>query len=243
MLRRRRLRVWAIFIGIFVTAAVMDGAQSDPAPKATADWEQRLAARHDELVAKNGPGTDTSLRGQLLRMGDEDQKARGFANGKPIDPNKVTVAPDLDKIDGRLTAELKQIVGAHGWPTISLVGINASNDAMLILIHSADHAWQSELLPSLEQLAKADKIDGSGLALVIDKELVAAGKAQRYGTQFKFTGDGMQLFEVEDPGDLDARRERMLLPPMDAYRQLMADIYHKKLLAGMARPEGAAPGK
>jgi hypothetical protein len=100
------------------------------------------------------------------------------------------------------------MVAAHGWPVISLVGMKASNAAMLVLIHSADHAWQRELLPQLEQLAAANKIEGSGLAPVVDKELVAAGKPQHFGTQFKSVGDKMQMYAVEDPGGLDARRAR-----------------------------------
>jgi len=202
-----------------------------------------MAARRAKLQSENGPGTDAALRDQLLKMGDEDQAARGLANGKPIDPKKLKLAPDLDKIDARLTAELKQIVAAHGWPAISLVGMEASNAAMLILIHSADHAWQRELLPTLEQLAAMDKIDGSALASVVDKELLAAGKPQRFGTQFKFVGDQMQMYAVEDPSGLGARRAQMLLPPMDVYEQLMTGTYHKKLLPGVAAPEPAAPVK
>jgi hypothetical protein len=100
---------------------------------------------------------------------------------------------------------------------------------MLVLTHTRDHAWQLSLLGQLEGLADAGKIDGSALAVVIDKELVAEGKLQRYGTQFKAVEGGMAMFGVEDPAGLDQRRAAVFLPPMAAYRQMLAQMYHLKM--------------
>jgi hypothetical protein len=134
----------------------------------------------------------------------------------------------IPQTDARLTEELQQIIKESGWPTIALAGIDASNAAMLILTHTADHAWQRQLLPQLQELADTSKIDGSGLALVIDKELVAEGKLQRYGSQFKFINGAMAMYAVEDPATLDQRRAKVLLPPMDVYKELLSQIYHLK---------------
>src|SRR6185437_13152994 len=132
-------------------------------------------------ISLNGSGTDAALRTQLLKMRDTDQAARGFVSA-PAASTKQRLQ-SLPATDAQLTEELKQIVAQKGWPTIALVGIDASNAAMLILTHTADHAWQQQLLPQLEGLADARKIDPSALALVVDKELVSAGKLQRYGSQ------------------------------------------------------------
>jgi hypothetical protein len=207
-------------------------------------WMQDLAKRHEALVAANGPGTDAALREQLLKMKDQDQQARGVVNGKATDASHV--AANLDAIDAALTAQLKEIVKFHGWPTISMVGIDASNGAALILIHSRDHAWQRELLPQLESLADSGKIDGAQVALAVDKELVSEGKLQRYGTQFKFVDGGMAMYAVEDPAGLDARRAAVFLPPMGAYKQMLADMYHLKatdkiVMATPPAPTGATP--
>ena len=153
-------------------------AQTPPSPssaeaKQTPAWEATLQARRDELIKKNGPGTDTALRDQLLRMGAEDQAVRGFEHGKQVSGMTKEMIQKLPPTDARLTAELQQIVQKSGWPTIALVGIDASNAAMLVLTHTVDHEWQRQLLPQLQSLADADKIDGSSLALVVDKELVA----------------------------------------------------------------------
>jgi hypothetical protein len=194
----------------------------------TPAWESAIAARHEELIRINGTGTDAALRDQLLKMGKEDQAIRGFANGKQTSVMTKEMLQKLPATDARLTARLQQIVKDNGWPTIALVGIDASNAAMLVLTHTTDHAWQRQLLPQLQALADANKIDGSGLALVIDKELVAEGKFQRYGSQFKFINGAMSMYAVEDPSTLDQRRAKALLPPIDVYKQLLSQMYHLK---------------
>ena len=191
-------------------------AQQQPA------WVADAAKRHQELIDKNGAGTDAALRDRLLQMRDADQAARGVGAGK------VQIAANLGEIDAQLSAELKEIVAKSGWPTIKLVGIDASNGAMLVLTHTRDHAWQLSLLPLLTKLADEDRIDGLPLAFVIDKELVAEGKLQRYGTQFTRVDDGIAMYGVEDPGGLDASRTRVGLPPIEEYKRQLEAMYKLK---------------
>ena len=192
-------------------------------------WEVAANQRHKELIQENGPGTDTVLRDQLLRMGEEDQAARGFTHGKQTSAVTREMIQKLPATDAQLTLELKQIVKEKGWPTIALVGIDASNSATLILTHTADHVWQQQLLPQLQALASTDKIDLGPLAMVIDKELVAEGKLQRYGSQFTSINGEIAMYAVEDPGNLDQRRAKALLPPIDVYKNQMEQIYHLKV--------------
>jgi hypothetical protein len=195
-----------------------------------------LTKRQDALVKKNGPGTDVALQRELLRMRDEDQAARGFTHGQQTSKMTKAMIAAYPATDRRLTEELKQIVAKSGWPVISLVGIEASNGAMLILTHTADHAWQKRLLPELETFAAEDKIDGSSLALVVDKELVAEGKQQLYGSQFKFINGKMAMYAVEDPSHLDERRAKALLPPISVYRQVMEETYHLPMTDDVVMP-------
>jgi hypothetical protein len=136
-----------------------------------------------------------------------------------------------------LTAELKEMVARHGWPVIAMVGYDASNDAMAMLTHSPDHAWQLSLVPKLEKLAGEGKIDGSALATVVDKELVSEHKLQRYGTQFKVVDGGMAMFAVEDPAGLDARRAMVFLMPIKAYEGMLEQTYHLKLSDTVVEPK------
>jgi hypothetical protein len=219
----------SLILSLLLAAPVCMSAQDTPLKSTTKpNWEQSLEQRRAALIQQNGPGTDTPLRDQLLRMRETDQEARGFHRGEAPKTAKAS-APNLTETDAALTEQLKQVVAAKGWPTIALVGIEASNAAMLVLTHTADHDWQRSLLPQLETLADANKIDGSALALVIDKELVASGKLQRYGSQFKFVNGQMAMYAVEDPAGLDRRRAQVLLPPMAAYEETLAAMYHLKV--------------
>jgi hypothetical protein len=227
--RRMKFRMgFVLFLSLlapYASSAQDDDMKSTLQP----NWVQEQGKRHTELISQNGSGTDTALAKKLLAMRDKDQAARGFHDGVPSNAaGNAAMAPNLAEIDHELTVQLKEIVREKGWPTISLVGIDASDGAMLILIHTADHEWQQAMLPELEKLAKANKIDGSGIALVVDKELVAAGKLQHYGSQFKIVDGEMEMYAVEDPSGLNQRRSEMLLPPMDVYLRLMAQLYHLK---------------
>lgn len=213
-------------MGLFVFQSSVLAVQKPAGDEKPAAWELELKKRHEALVEKNGPGTNVALQQQLLKMRDEDQAARGFTHGQRTSNMTQVMIAALPATDKRLTEELKQIVAKSGWPVISLVGFEASNGAMLILTHTVDHAWQKRLLPELQTLAAKDEIDGSRLALVVDKELVAEGKEQLYGTQFKFINGKMAMYAVETPSHLDERRAKALLPPMSVYRQMMEEIYH-----------------
>lgn len=217
----------ATFTTTSLAAPLQTPADTATRPATTPAWQAAIQARRNELIQTNGTGTNTVLRDQLLKMADEDHASRGIQNGKQGNVTKE-MARQIPASDARLTAELQQIVKQNGWPTISLVGIDASDAAMLILSHSPDHDWQRQLLPQLQTLAGTDKIDGSGLAMTVDKELVAEGKLQRYGSQFKYFNGSLAMFAVEDPPNLDERRAKALLPPIAVYKQTLADMYHVK---------------
>jgi hypothetical protein len=209
--------LWAVVLG----ALLIPDIRAFPAQA----WQRQAQARADELRAKNGNGTDERLTKQLLSMEDEDQGARGM-RAVPPNPDLTLDDDELAKVDSQITAKLKQIVAEHGWPTIALVGTQASQAAVVILVHSPDHAWQEQLLPELQRLVEQDKIFGSDVATLTDRILVSAGKRQRFGTQFKTQEREIVIVEVEDPGHLDDRRARYLLPPMDVQRKIIESMYH-----------------
>jgi hypothetical protein len=214
---------------VCVVGAAQQAAGPPGGAPGLAPWQAEIQRRHQALMDLNGPGTNAALRDELLKMRDQDQQARGISTGATSEEHPG-IAANLGEIDAALTAQLKTIVETSGWPTIALVGMDASNAAMLVLTHTRDHAWQGSLLPELEALADHRQIDGSALAFVIDKNLVAEHQLQRYGTQFKSMDDGtIAMYGVEDPAGLDKRRETVMLPPMDVYEQQLAKMYHLKV--------------
>jgi hypothetical protein len=224
----KMLTVWAPLVVCLGTVGVVRAQSPDGGD---AVWMNDMAARHAELIKRNGPGTDAALRDKLVAMYARDQEARGVGTGKPAYTAKTAA------VDVKLTAELKEMVARHGWPVIAMVGYDASNDAMAMLTHSPDHAWQLSLVPKLEKLAGEGKIDGSALATVVDKELVSEHKLQRYGTQFKVVDGGMAMFAVEDPAGLDARRAMVFLMPIKAYEGMLEQTYHLKLSDTVVEPK------
>lgn len=114
----------------------------------------------------------------------------------------------------------------RGWPTIALVGAEASQAAAVMLVHSPDHAWQEKVLPTLLRLVDEDKIFGSDVAGLTDRILVSKNKPQRFGTQFKTVNGQISFWPVEDEQHVDERRASYLLPPMSVYRKTLSDMYH-----------------
>jgi len=189
------------------------------------DWEARAEANAQRLIAKNGTGKDLELRAELLRMRDDDQGIRNTLNATP-EAQKPAVTREMESTDVRITEQLKGIVAEKGWPTISLVGAEASQASATILVHSPDHDWQRRMLPVLHKLVEQDKIFGSDIAGLTDRILVSEGKPQEFGTQFKQVDGKMIMMPVKDPKHLEQRRAKYLLPPMPVYRQVISDMYH-----------------
>lgn len=198
-------------------------------------WAQAPAASAPASPAA-APRSNPSLHDQLLTMLQQDQTARGLSTTSPSSTTGPAVASNLTAIDAALTKQLKDIVAHYTWPTIAMVGPDASKAATLLLGHTTDLAWRKSLLPQLTTLADQRQIDPAQLAIVIDKQLVAEGKPQRYGTQFKMVDGEMAMISVEDPGGLDGLRRRAQLPTMDEYKATLAHMYHLKVSNKIASP-------
>jgi hypothetical protein len=210
----------------FLCVALVLGALAPAASSARQqDWETRAERHANRLIEKNGQGTDPALKQELLQMYKDDQAVRARLTSAPP-AQRVQATNQMEDVDSRVTARLKQIVAAKGWPTIALVGPEASQAAAVMLTHSADHKWQAALLPQLRKLVADDQIFGSDIAGLTDRILVSQGKLQLFGTQFKEQGGRMIMVPVKDPQHLEQRRAQYLLPPMAEYRKTLRAIYH-----------------
>lgn len=188
--------------------------------------------RMKELVRLNGKGTDAALRKRLLTMGTRDQQVREtfytmFAqDAKPADVEAVN--RKVAETDLELTRELKDIVTQSGWPTIRLVGAEASSAATIMLVHSPDKDFQRRMLPELEALFAKDQIVGSDLAVLIDNLLLEDGKPQRFGTKFEIVNGEAVLNPIDDPDPkrLDELRARYMLPSVEEFKKGFGEAFH-----------------
>jgi hypothetical protein len=210
--------------GFIIFAVLFAGSQI---PLISEDWGIESRKRIYSLKKKNGSGTNRELQKRLMQMLEEDETFRRTMIKTP--DNEKDIQLFQEAFDKKLTAELKDIVQKFGWPTIRLVGYEASHAAMRILNHSPDRDFQKEWIPQLQKMVEQDEIAGFELGLIIDKLLRAEGKPQLFGSQFRVEGDFIIMEPVQDPEHLDQRRARYLLPPIMEYIKMLENHYRKKL--------------
>jgi uncharacterized protein DUF6624 len=180
---------------------------------------------------------DEKLRDELVAMFDEDQAARNKLNDwlKANAGKNKTLPPDapevkkLQEVDRKNTTRLKAIVAKYGWPGKTLVGEQAANAAWLLVQH-ADHdrPFQRQCLKLMEEAAKKGEVSKRDVAYLVDRLLVADGKRQRYGTQFKLEKGEWIPNPIEDPASVDKRRAELDMPPLAEYKKMILEQYKGK---------------
>ncbi len=125
------------------------------------------------------------------------------------------------KISARNTERLKKIIKEHGWPTASLVGKKASYNAWLIAQHSnSDRTFQRKARGMLIKINKSNpgEINKAHIAYLTDRLLIAQGKPQKFGTQFKFNKKGeLKVRPIENRRSVDVLRSKYNLPLLKDY--------------------------
>ncbi len=159
-------------------------------------------------------------------MVEVDQTARE-ALLKSADPDPAAI-DELEEIDRKNTARMKEIVAAHGWPGKSLVGEEGASNAWLLVQHAdLDHEFQKECLALMEEAVKKGEATPVNLAYLTDRVLVAEGKEQLYGTQFIEIDGQLVPQPIEDEENVDRRRAAVGLGTLDEYRQVMKQVYSR----------------
>lgn len=169
---------------------------------------------------------DLALRLLALAKVDQELRKVAFAATQQGIP-RVKAWQSVAKGDRIHTRALKAIIKEHGWPTISAVGKKASHAAWLIAQH-ADHdlAFQKRALLHLVR-AGAD-VDPKNVAYLLDRVLVADGKRQVFGTQFRHTRGATIPYLLKDKEHVDALRAAVGLEPLADYQQRIWSRYEKK---------------
>jgi hypothetical protein len=166
-------------------------------------WLRELARRatRDQFVREALPGTRAAhwAEGVSPPVSDYLQQLGGA---------------DMCETDLDNSAWLKSQLRRHGWPRISRAGKEADAEAFHIVNH-ADHdvAWQAEVLADLAPLVPIRETDPTDYAVLFDRIAVKRGELQRYGTRGRCTEPGRWRSFDNEPGDLDARRASVSLPP------------------------------
>jgi hypothetical protein len=163
-----------------------------------------------------------SVRRKLEDLGRRDQEVRrGVLQGRL--PNGEALAA----ADRPLERELRTLIAEHGLYRLSEVGGKAVQAEFLIIDHSNDSAWKSQMLVMLKNLEAKREISSDYVAVLEDRIRIETGRPQLYGTQ---TRQDFSFYEIEDPQTLDVRRAQMGLPPL-RLQECAYDAIRKKIKA------------
>jgi hypothetical protein len=170
---------------------------------------------------------DAELRAELLRRAGEDQRARqtiSRSRSRSPEPGEYREIPDevrvMLRVDEANTAWLTELTATRGWPGRTLAGEDGAHAAWLMAQH-ADRRSQRTFLDLLRAAVAAGEADETDLAYLEDRVRMHAGQPQRYGTQFINDAQGLRVWTVEDPENLDRRRASVGLGPFADYEDSM----------------------
>ena len=171
------------------------------------------------------------LRMELIKMFIDDQ----YCRGNPMDEVKARFqlegyVPNNSSrrvVDSLNQVRLKEILDEHGFPNREMVGGTACKGAFMVIQHAGnDNAWQQSQLPVVEAAVIRGDLDGQKYALLYDRIQLRQGKKQCYGTQAGMAEDGisLKLEPLEDPENLDDRRRKMGMCPIDMYMEILKSM-------------------
>jgi hypothetical protein len=212
-------------LSVLFAALTVLGCATQPPPAAPAAKAPAPTGWNPLDPAKLCAGVqDPVLCARLLDMNNKEQIAR---RKWLADRDNKEIQAEVERIDAANFAELAAIIDRHGWPGRSLVGGRASGGAWGVIQHAPIESIK-KYLPVMTQAMKSGELDGALVATSVDRVLVADGKPQTYGTQFREENGEMVPFPIEDPAGVDARRAEVGLQPLAEYKVLMNQMYKKK---------------
>jgi hypothetical protein len=170
---------------------------------------------------------DANLRNELLLRVRTDQAAREAfmlkrQSGGIFDSLDIA---RLTAVDTSNTAWLKRVVARQGWPTRAQVGLDGVRAALVLVQHAdLDSAFQSRILPLIQQSYAAGDLPGADVAVLTDRVAVSHGRPQLYGTQAKLVNGRWVAAPIADSSSVDLRRAKAGLPPLRDYFRVLDSL-------------------
>lgn len=174
-----------------------------------------------------------ALREELLQMERDDQVERTGAGLPP--GTKLPPSQDYARM-----LRLTEILDAHGWPTHSLVGEQASSAAWLVAQHADfDVEFQERALALLTAAAEQGEADPTDAAYLADRVAVNRGQPQTYGSQVRCRdGEPSPATPIEDAESVDERRVEAGMRPLADYYAELAMMCAAELAEGQEAEVG-----
>ena len=174
------------------------------------------------------------LQIELIKMYINDQYVRlGSSDGLLEKYNLIESEVIINKFgidslgietDEYNRTRLIDIIDEYGFPTKALIGKDGMEGVFFIIQHSDDKEWQKSQLINIENSVKSGDMDGDDYAYLYDRIKTTNQEKQLYGTQFLKVdpiNKTVQLFDTEDVANVDKRRMKMGLMPIEMYKRIM----------------------
>ncbi|MCX6273883.1 MAG: hypothetical protein NTV09_01580 [Bacteroidetes bacterium] len=157
----------------------------------------------------------TAIKNELAAIFERDQKTRTGSDS----------AAFMQYIDSCNLATIESLVAKYGWPGKSFVGAKGNYTVWLVIQH-ADLATQEKYLPLMKESVAKSESRPVDLAYLEDRVKMRKGERQLYGTQVSFnkTG-GQEIWPIEDEINVNARRAKLGLEPMEEYAKYFGIEY------------------
>ncbi len=177
---------------------------------------------------------NSDLRNRILAMYVVDQKARGnpmtlMIKKYDLDSVKISEAfkgdPDITNV-----VELKRLIEKFGFPTREMVGFDAMKGVFNIIQHARDLAFMEEMLPHIKVASENNELSADSYAYLYDRILTKKNEKQLYGTQIKFIDFNTKelvFFPIEDSLNVDKRRMKYGLEPLELYKKVIIKFLNK----------------
>ena len=119
----------------------------------------------------------------------------------------------------------EEIITRYGWPFRSVIGESAAMHLSALVAHADErNTFRRTALEAMSAALKAGEADPRHFAHIYDRTCAVAREPQLYGSLIApKDGEGIVIWPVQDPQQLDARRRGIGLPSLtedlDLYRR------------------------
>jgi hypothetical protein len=220
-----RFRVVCASLALALLAWTGNGAAGDESPApcpGAAAWRE---AHRDQLPAtlalrdQSRTFSAPELRAELERRFEADQRERQTLMAAPRNSDVVS---RVRRMDAENLAWLKKLVRDNGIPTVAQVGESGVHWTWLLVQHADDDPqFQASVQPAFAKRQEAGELPADDLARLTDRVLLAAGKPQRFGTQFDWYAGQFKPKGGGNTADIDANRQALGLMPLADYACMM----------------------
>jgi hypothetical protein len=154
--------------------------------------------------------SEYSMRKKLLGLG---------ATSKDMNKLNRLLWDKITRIDSDNRDWLKVTLKNINWFKTSVYGKEASHAAWLLVQHGdLDHAWQKQMLVTLDAMAKQKEASAQDVAYLEDRIAVSENRPQTYATQGQCQDGVWNPMPLRSPEKVDQLRQSVGLKPLAAYR-------------------------